>query len=277
MPKLSDVPTLPLALNRAEWEMLTPSTRQTYNTMFLAKAAIDAFDNSEDYKAKMTMPNSPIIEVPANRSIPYQPFRARYSNVPGYAAGIALDSAGNPKTITILPRTDGAANMGSVETQVQPGGTDSPTLTLLALGGAQAANFFAEYGGYFPGGTIPAIGWLPYTPDTLMYANFDGVAFNQIPLAWSSMNSPGNMDWMREWCPAPGSMFGSPFRVVLFRFADFTRLIPKFGQQGSSAPAPVVYANDGAKTAAVIVALEAAGLSGAVLGDAVNAAARKVL
>lgn len=239
MPKLSDIPVVPIPLNKAEWDLLTPGDQAAHWQLFLQPNALEAWPNSDAYKASQYV-GTPV-EAPADPAQPMQMWRLKPNMNPiGFGSlGVAVDSLGEPKALKITPAS-GGSNIGNVETQVQPGGTTPPDVTLIALGGAQAANFFAEYGGYFPG-NIPQLEWLPYTPQSLVSPNFAGTKWNQFPLAWATPTEANGINWKREYCVGWGSMFGSPFRVVIFKFEDFRRVMPRFGTQ--AAPAAKVFSD----------------------------------
>jgi hypothetical protein len=269
----NDLQSFPIAISQADW----PAAIATAKQFFTQQVGIDCWLNSEDYVVANTLANGPIPSLPVDSARLYQPWAMR----PGVAAGLpalvfALDASGNPIAENFTAATTGG-NVGGnpPETFVQPG-AGTPTLTMQVLGGGSFANFYAEYGGHFKNG-IPRMVWadvMQYNGPSVHTPNFSVVqpGFAQLPVGWFFNDPGGPSTWDKRYVP-----YITDARKVRFvRMQDVVGL-GKFGAPAANTATAPAYRNSGAQTAAVIAALQAAGFSGADLGDAVNKSARMVV
>jgi hypothetical protein len=269
---INDIAVILVPLTRAQWEVTSDVNKAQLRTVFgetLSSGNTDMWTDAAAWEAQMNA-NPQNLKAPKNGMAPYQPWGWRYSQPEGRATlGILVDGAGKPVAQSLAPGP-GVQTGNLPENATQPG-TGTPSLLTVVLGQGWPT-FWLEYGGYFVNG-VPGLTWLPYDTETLHSPNFgDNGWFNQLPLAFSDVNNTGSPStWPRQYFP----LLMASGRVGIMRYDDVTKNLPKFGAQAPSTGAgPIAYRNDGAATAGVIAALQGAGLSGEVLGNAVNAAAR---
>lgn len=267
MANLNDLQSWPIAISAADW----PGAVATAKTFFSPQAGVDCFVNAQDWLSANNLVNGPLPMLPVDSSRPYQPWAMRPSISAQLPALIfAVDAQGNPVVENFTPASGGSVGGNPPETFVQPG-TGTPTLTMQVLGGGSFANFVAEYGGWFKNG-IPRFTWANYTQESVHTPNFAAGGFAQLPVGWYLNEVSGPATWDRRYVP----YITDDKKIRFCRVQDVIGL-GKFNAPVITAPAAIQYRNDGAATAAVIAALQAAGFTGTALGDAVNKTARMVL
>lgn len=216
--------------------------------------------------------NGPIRVAPMDATRAFQPFAMRPSAFPqGPSLTFAVDAAGRAIAENLTADTSGG-NVGQnpPETFRQPG-TGAPALTTEILGGASFQNFMLEYGGHFAKGVAKFV-W--GSLDGIYSLNFStALPLRQLPVAY---NVPGIGSYPYTWPRDVIPFITDDYKVGVVKVEDVKKL-GKFDAPASTAPAAIQYRNDGAATAAVIAALQAAGFTGTALGDAVNKTARMVL
>lgn len=233
--------------------------------MFTDRDGVQTYLDVDDYKQAMSLPNLPLVTVPGDPYSAYKPWLLRYPQGNRY---LVIYMNGNiPVAENFTAATGTYVGQNPPETFVQPG-TGTPTLTMEILGGADFANFLLEYGGHFENG-IPKFATFQRLDDFLITTNFSkGLGYlAPLPLGWDTLGPSYGFD--RRYVP-----YITDSQSVRLVHRDDVKRLGKTNQPAPVVVAAPVYRNDGLATANVITALQAAGITGTELGNAVNAAAR---